>query len=117
MGNTRIVNESGGPHEKFRIKVAVGVAYGSNIDQVRQVLHDIAIAEPQVCADPEPRIRFVTFGASSLDFELQSWVENPELRGQALDSLNSTIYKRFMAEGIEIPYSKHDLYIKEMPKS
>ena len=116
MGNTRIVNESGGPHEKFRIKVAVGVAYGSDIDQVRQILHDIAIAEPGVCAEPEPRIRFVAFGASSLDFELQSWVENPELRGRVLDSLNTSIYKHFMAEGIEIPYSKHDLYIKEMPQ-
>lgn len=116
MGNTRIVNESGGPHEKFRIKVAIGVAYGSDIDQVRQILHEIATAEAEVCANPEPRIRFVLFGASSLDFELQCWVENPELRGRALDSLNSAIYKRFMVEGIEIPYSKHDLYIKEMPQ-
>jgi len=116
MGNTRIINESGGPHEKFRIKVAVGVAYGSDIDQVRQILHEIALAEAEVCTDPEPRIRFVLFGASSLDFELQCWVENPELRGRALDSLNSAIYKRFMVEGIEIPYSKHDLYIKEMPQ-
>jgi len=116
MGNTRIVNESGGPHEKFRIKVAVGVAYGSDIDKVRQILQDIAVAEPEVCAEPEPRIRFAAFGASSLDFELQSWVENPELRGRVLDALNSATYKRFMAEGIEIPYSKHDLYIKEMPQ-
>ncbi len=65
----------------------------------------------------DSQTRFVAFGASRLDFELQSWVENPELRGQALDSLNSAIYKRFMAEGIEIPYSKHDLYINEIPKS
>ncbi len=116
MGNTRIVNESGGPHVKFRIKVAVGVAYGSDVDQVRQVLNDIAVADPEVCTDPAPRIRFATFGNSSLDFELQCWVENPELRGQVLDSLNTAIYKGFMVEGIEIPYSKHDLYIKEMPK-
>jgi small-conductance mechanosensitive channel len=117
MGNTRIVNESGGPHEKFRIKVAVGVAYGSDIDKVRQILHDIAIEEQEVCTDPEPRVRFIAFGASSLDFALQCWVENPELRGSVLDSLNTTIYKRFMSEDIEIPYSKHDVYIKEMPKS
>ena len=116
MGNTRIVNESGGPHEKFRIKVAVGVAYGSDIDQVRSILSDVADNEPGVCSEPEPRIRFTNFGASSLDFELQCWVDNPELRGRVLDSLNSRVYKAFMRENIEIPYAKHDLFIKEMPK-
>jgi MscS family membrane protein len=116
MGNTRVTNQSGGPYEKFRTRIPIGVAYGSDIDQVRQVLMDIADSEPQVCKNPEPRVRFRRFGASSLDFELLCWVENPELRGRVEDILNSTIYKRFKAEGIEIPYSKHDVYIKEMPQ-
>lgn len=115
MGNSRIINESGGPHEKFRIRVSVGVAYGSDIDQVKSVLMEVALAEVEVCADPEPRVRFRTFGASSLDLDLLCWVENPEVRGRVLDVLNTTIYKRFNAEGIEIPYSKQDVYIKEMP--
>ena len=116
MGNTRISNESGGPHEKFRVRVAVGVAYGSDIDQVKALLMDVATKEQQVCDDPEPRVRFRSFGASSLDVELLVWVENPEVRGRVLDALNTTIYKRFNAEGIEIPYSKHDVFIKEMPE-
>jgi len=116
MGNTRISNESGGPHEKYRLNVSVGVAYGSDIDQVRAVLMEIAENEKEVCDDPEPRVRFRTFGASSLDIDLLCWVETPEVRGRVLDSLNTTIYKRFNAEGIEIPYSKHDVFIKEMPK-
>ncbi|MFK5914573.1 MAG: mechanosensitive ion channel family protein [Woeseiaceae bacterium] len=116
MGNTRISNESGGPHEKYRLNVSVGVAYGSDIDHVRAVLMDVAENEKDVCDDPEPRVRFRTFGASSLDIDLLCWVETPEVRGQVLDSLNTTIYKRFNSEEIEIPYSKQDLYIKEMPK-
>jgi len=115
MGNTRISNESGGPHEKYRLNIKVGVAYGSDIDQVRAVLMDIALNENEVCDDPEPRVRFRSFGNSSLDIELLCWVEIPEIRGRVLDSLNTTIYKRFNVEGIEIPYSKHDIYIKEMP--
>jgi len=115
MGNTRISNESGGPHEKFRLNVKVGVAYGSDIDQVRAVLMDVALNENEVCDDPEPRVRFRSFGNSSLDIELLCWVDTPEIRGRVLDTLNTTIYKRFIVEGIEIPYSKHDLYIKEMP--
>lgn len=115
MGNSRITNESGGPHEKYRLRVKVGVAYGSDIDQVRAILMDVAEQEPSVCEDPEPRVRFRGFGGSSLDIELLCWVQNPELFGRVLDQLNTTIYKRFNSEGIEIPYSKHDVFIKEMP--
>jgi small-conductance mechanosensitive channel len=117
MGNTRISNESGGPHEKFRISVKVGVAYGSDIDHVKDLLMAIALNESEVCETPEPRVRFRNFGGSSLDIELLCWVETPEIRGRVVDILNTAIYKCFNAEGIEIPYSKHDLYIKEMPDS
>ena len=116
MGNTKIINESGGPHEKFRIRVAVGVAYGSDIDKVREILMDIALNSNDVCADPEPRVRFRQFGASSLDFELLCWIDQPVLRGRVLDNLNCKVYKRFIEEKVEIPYSKHDLYIKQMPE-
>jgi small-conductance mechanosensitive channel len=115
MGNTRISNESGGPHEKFRLNVKVGVAYGSDIDHVRNLLMEVAESEEGVCNDPEPRVRFRAFGNSSLDIELLCWVDEPEVRGRVLDILNTTIYKRFNEEGIEIPYSKHDVFIKEMP--
>ena len=116
MGNTKIINESGGPHEKFRIRVAVGVAYGSDIDKVREILMDIALNADDVCDDPEPRVRFRQFGASSLDFELLCWIDQPVLRGRVIDSLNCKVYKRFIEDKIEIPYSKHDLYIKQMPE-
>ena len=44
-----------------------------------------------------------------------TWVDDPELRGRAVDLLNDAIYKQFNAEKIEIPYAKQDLYIKAMP--
>jgi small-conductance mechanosensitive channel len=117
MGNTKIINESGGPGEKFRIRIAVGVAYGSDIDKVREILMDIALQDEAVCEDPEPRVRFRSFGASSLDFQLLCWIDQPVQRGRVIDALNCNIYKRFIEEEIEIPYSKHDLYIKEMPSA
>ncbi|MFT5400240.1 MAG: MscS family membrane protein, partial [Gammaproteobacteria bacterium] len=103
--------------EKSRIRIAVGVAYGSDIDLVRRILIEIALEEEMIVGDPEPRVRMRQFGASSLDFELLGWIDQPMLRGRVIDSLNCKIYKRFIEEKIEIPYSKHDLYIKEMPKS
>ena len=116
MGNTKITNESGGPEEKYRIRIAVGVAYGSDIDRVREILMDIATNNEAVCEDPEPRVRFRNFGASSLDFQLLCWIDQPVLRGRVIDALNCQVYKRFLEEEIEIPYSKQDLYIKELPK-
>lgn len=116
IGNSSIINESGGPHEKFRIEIKIGVAYGSDIDKVREILMEIGSNESNVCKEPEHRVRFRTFGESSLDFELLCWVENPELKGRTIDALNSAIYKRFISEGIEIPFPQRDLYIKEMPQ-
>jgi small-conductance mechanosensitive channel len=116
MGNSKVTNQSGGPHPKFRIRVQVGVAYGTDIDQVNDILMKVAEDEPLVPKSPEPRVRFRAFGASSLDFELLCWIENPELRGRTLHKLNSAVYKRFNEENIEIPYAKQDLYIKELPK-
>ena len=115
MGNSKVINQSGGPHTKMRIRVAVGVAYGSDIDKVKKVLSSVAEDSSDVCEFPSPRVRFRTFGASSLDFELLVWIDNPELRGRVLDNLNSTIYKRFLDESIEIPFTKQDIYIKELP--
>lgn len=116
MGTTKIINESGGPYKKFRIRVKTGVAYGSDIDQVKQILLDVANAEEKVCSDPEARVRFRSFGNSSLDLELLCWVEDPSLRGNVIDILLTKIYKAFNEQGIEIPYSKQDVYIKSMPE-
>ncbi|MDH5571978.1 MAG: mechanosensitive ion channel family protein [Gammaproteobacteria bacterium] len=116
MGNSKIINESGGPHKKFRIRLKVGVAYGTDIDKVKTILMDVALNEELVCRDPEPRVRFRQFGTSSLDFELLCWVEEPVMRGRVIDILNSTIYKQFQEHEIEIPYTKQDIYIKSLPE-
>lgn len=115
IGNNKISNESGGPYEKSRIRVPVGVAYGSDIDVVRAILEEVADKEQEACDFPAPRVRMRRFGPSSLDFDLLCWISQPEIRGRVIDSLYRAIYKKFVEQGIEIPYSKQDLYIKEIP--
>lgn len=117
IGNTMIINQSGGPHEKMRVRLKVGVAYGSDVEKVKDILMQTALDEPTVCSDPEPRARFRVFGTSSLDFELLFWVHNPEERGRVVDSMNTKVYQKFSENGIEIPYAKQDLYIKGLPSS
>lgn len=117
MGNAKITNEAGGPYSKRRIRVKVGVAYGSDIDHVREILEQVAKDNEKVCGLPEPRVRFRNFGASSVDFELLCWIDQPVLRGQVLDQLYTEVYKKFMEHGVEIPYTKQDVYIKSLPQT
>ncbi|MDN3653014.1 mechanosensitive ion channel family protein [Thalassotalea ponticola] len=113
IGNTKVINESGGPNTTYRIRCKVGVAYGSDIDQVRQTLQSIADEDNDICDFPKPVVRFRNFGDSGLEFELMGWIREPQFRGRITDQVLTTIYKRFADCRIEIPYSKHDIYIKQ----
>lgn len=115
LGNVKIINETGGPHDMERVRVIIGVAYGSDIDLVREVLEDIAAKSKYLIKDKgfSPRVRFRTFGDSSLNFQLMGWIEKPVLRGRALDELNCAVYKRFAEAGIQIPFPQRDVWIRQ----
>lgn len=115
MGKAKIVNEASGPPRRYRVRVGVGVAYGSDIDKVTKVLMDVGTNHPEVRADPVPRVRFRSFGDSSLDIELLCWIEQPADRGRVVHELNCEVYNRFAGAGIQIPFPQRDLHIKEMP--
>jgi len=114
MGSAKIINEAGGPAHRYRVRVGIGVAYGSDIDKVMELLLQVANAHPKVQPIPEARARFRTFGESSLDFELLCWIARPADRGLVVHELNCEVYKCFNANGVTIPFPQRDLYIKEM---
>jgi small-conductance mechanosensitive channel len=116
MGAAKIVNEASGVPRRYRIRVAVGAAYGSDIDEVMTVLHTVGTDHPKTRGYPEPRVRFRRFGDSSLDFELLCWIEEPADRGRIVHELNCEVYRKFAEAGISIPFPQQDLYIKEIPK-
>lgn len=113
MGNTKIVNQSGGPNTKMRVRIPVSVAYDSDLEQVVEVLEKVCDEHPQIAKSPRRRVRARLFAASGVDFELLIWVRNPELRGIVVHQLIIHIHKEFHKLGIEIPYAKQDLYIKK----
>lgn len=110
IANEKIINESA-PEEKFRLRVAVGVSYNSDIELVEKILLDIAIENKNIHSEPEPRVRFRSFGDSSLNYELLAWANNPEMRGLTIHELNKEIVIRFRENNIEIPYPQRDLHI------
>src|SRR6056297_4142146 len=113
MANNKIVNESGGRWERFRIRIKVGVAYGSDVDEVCELLERVASDHDTVCKDPTPRVRMRGFGVSSLDFELLCWVDEPSLRGLVTHELYMKIYKELERAGIEIPFPQRDVWVRD----
>lgn len=96
-----------------RFGVPVGVAYGSDPEQVRDVLMEAAAAHPGVLRTPKADVMLSEFGDSSLNFELRVWTREYATRPGVLRSeLNYMIVKLFREHGIEIPFPQRDLHIR-----
>ena len=103
-----------------RARVPVGVAYGSDTEMVKQLLLEVARAHSDVVTDgryPEPRVLFLNFGDSSLNFELRCHVKNVDRRLSVISDLNFAIDAAFRANGIEIPFPQRDLHVRDWPTS
>jgi len=110
LANIKIINESA-PEPKFRVRIPISVAYGSDIRLVERILIETASVNSNITADPEPRVRFRSFGDSSLNFELLCWAKEPSLRGLTVHELNSSIYNSFDKAGVRIPFPQRDVHI------
>jgi MscS family membrane protein len=110
--NTKIINESA-PEPRFRVRIKVGVAYCTNVDQAECILLSIAQNNNLVAPLPEPRVRFRNLGKSSLDLELLCWAHRPEYRGRLIHNLNHQIYKAFDAVDIQIPLPQRDIHLQQ----
>jgi len=117
MANSKIINESGGIRDRYRVRVKVGVAYGSDLDKVCTLLSEVAAAHPEVTEDPEPRVRNRGFGDSSIDFELLCWIHDPADRGRIKHDLFMAINKSFNREKVVIPFPQRDIWLKQMPSN
>ena len=117
IGNAKITNESGGPWVKHRIRVPLGVAYGSDTEQVVSLLEKVARDNPGIIDNPAPRVRMRAFGANSLDFELMGWIDHPELRGRVRHELLLEIDRTFREHGVVIPFPQRDVHIKSSADS
>jgi small-conductance mechanosensitive channel len=110
LNSATVVNESA-PDRERRIRIPVGVAYGSDLDHVEETLLGVAEAESLVQERPTPRVRVRGFGDSSVDVELLCWIRDPVLRGRATHLLNKGVYAAFVETGIEIPFPQRDVHV------
>ena len=99
---------------RVRLVVLVGVAYGSNLDLVLQVLSTVSEQHPDVLNEPKPSPIFVQFGNSSLDFELRVWISDIDKRPRVKSELLLSIDQKFREAGIEIPFPQSDLHLRSV---
>ena len=92
----------------------IGVAYGTNVRRVEEILLEAAAAHPMVLRDPAPFVIFKDFGASSLDFELRGVMVDVNMIVRLPSELRFSIYQRFEDEGIEIPFAQSDITIRNL---
>jgi len=100
-----------------RVSVPVGVAYGSDVNKVREILHQVAADHPFVLINdwrvPGPKVLFMGFGESSLDFELRCFIKDVDYRLSVRSDLLFAIDAKFREENIEIPFPQRVIHTAE----
>lgn len=112
LANSKIINLSE-PRQRLRINIPIGVAYKTDLKKLEKVLLKIAKKNKNVLKNPEPKVRFVEFGESSLKFILKCWVAEPFDRGKTIDQINREINEEFKKEKIIIPFPQRIVYLKK----
>lgn len=97
-----------------RAEVSVGVAYGSDVDNVMEVLRACLTAHPDILSWPEPSVVFQNFGDSSLDFDVRGYIANVSRRIHVQSELRIGINRALAEAGIEIPFPQRDVHIKNL---
>lgn len=94
-----------------RVVIKVGVAYGSDLDKVKEILLQAANESSRVMNDPIPHVYFLNFGASTLDHELRVYVRELGDRNLTVDELNRKIDRLCTDNGINIAFNQLEVYL------
>jgi small-conductance mechanosensitive channel len=102
---------------RMRLRIPVGVAYGSDVPLVMRILKEIAEGNLSVLSNPASSVLFLGFGDSSLNFELRVWIKDFLDRFRIQSELIQAIDSRFRSEGVEIPFPQRDLHLRSIDES
>ena len=99
-----------------RVKVAISVAYGTDLDLAEALMLQAAAACPRVLESPRSSVWLTAFGDNGIEFEMQLWIRDPE---DGIGNLRSDVLKRlwhlFRDNEVEIPYPSRDIYVRAWP--
>lgn len=110
---TRAVTNWSYGDPKVRLRLPVGVAYGSDVEKLKRALLEVAAENPAVLTEPSPTVRFLGFGDSSLNFELAVWtIEMAQHPTRFRSDLYFATERKLRENQIEIPFPQRDLHLR-----
>ena len=104
-------------NRKIKLRIPVGVAYGSDVPLVMETLVACAKSHQMVADFPPPQVLFLSFGESSLDFELRALINDADRRLQISSEVHQEIDRRFREAKIEIAFPQRDLHLRSLDES
>ena len=112
MISTRVENWSFS-NNNVRIRIPIGVSYNADVHKVRELALQAADEIERVFKDPKPVCNLLTFGDSSVNFELRVWIGDPiNGIGNIKHLINMRLWDLFKEHNIEIPFPQRDLHIR-----
>ena len=97
-----------------RVDVDLGVAYGSDVTRVMQLLQETTRGTPGIADEPAPAVLFTGFGASSLDFAIRAWTQRFDDWSTIRSELMQRLHAALAQAGIEIPFPQQDLHVRSV---
>jgi MscS family membrane protein len=110
MVTDAVINETGFD-PKLRIRIPIGIAYGSDLENVEYLLLGLLKKHESVLNNPEPRVRYRNFGNSSVELEALAVIDKPAHKGKVIHELIKEIHRVFKEENITIPFPQRDVYL------
>lgn len=99
-----------------RVRLQVGVAYGTDLGLALKLLREAADSNPRVLREPAPAVYFSRFGDSAVELELHAWVADVKERLLAQSEIGLEIQRLFAEAGVEIPFPQRDVHIRSSPQ-
>lgn len=106
-----LVNWTMGSNRR-RFEIDLGVAYGSDLNEVKTILIEVLMQHELVLKNPAPMVWVTKFNDSSIDFAIKYWVPHFNFGNDVRNDLIIAIDVAFKANGIEIPFPQQDLHIR-----
>jgi small-conductance mechanosensitive channel len=106
-----LVNWTMGSNRR-RFEIDLGVAYGSDLNEVKTILTEVLMQQELVLKNPAPMVCVTKFSDSSIDFAIKYWVPHFNFGNDVKNDLIIAIDVAFKANGIEIPFPQQDLHIR-----
>jgi hypothetical protein len=98
----------------IRIRIPIGIAYGSDTDLAEKLMLNTAKANPLVVDHPEPQAVFFGFGDNSLNFELRVFIRSIDDWIPMLHELNRTINHEFRKADVTISFPQRDVHLDQI---